>query len=67
MKLTVDVMGSFEKEIELGDGARIKDVLDSFKVKYDFVITMLNGKAVPIDEELKNGDTLKIVTVVSGG
>ena len=67
MKVTVDIMGSFEKEIEIEDGARIKDVLDSFKITYDFVITMLNGKPVPIDEELKDGDTLKIVTVVSGG
>ena len=67
MKITIEHIGSFKKDIEIKDGARIQDVLDSFKIKYDFVITMVDDKVVPINKELVDGDALKVVTVVSGG
>jgi len=67
MKVTVEHTDSFTKEIELEEGSRIQDVLDRFQIKYDFVITMLNGKPSPIDEKLMDSDVLKVITVVSGG
>ena len=67
MNISVEHLGSLKKDMEFPEGSRVQDVLDHLRIIYSFVITMLNERPVPIDEELKDGDVLKVVTVVSGG
>jgi len=67
MNISVEHLGSFKQDTKFPEGSRVQDVLDHFNITYSFVITMLNERPVPIDELLKEGDVLKVVTVVSGG
>jgi len=56
-----------KKELEIEEGEKVQDVLDKLNIKYDFVVTFLDEKPVPIDEPLKENCKLKVLVVVSGG
>ena len=68
MKITVET-GEEQpvEEMELEAGSTIQNVLDRLSTHYSFVITLIGDDPAPLDQELEDGDTLKIITVVSGG
>ncbi|CAB50325.1 ubiquitin-like small modifier protein 1 [Pyrococcus abyssi] len=77
-----DLAGTSEEEIELKDGATIRDLIEEIKRRHerfksevfgeDFdedadVNVSLNGRYVSWDEKLKDGDVVGIFPPVSGG
>lgn len=65
MKITVEREG--REEIVLPDGASPLDVLVRFSLLPDAHIVLREGVPIPVDEELREGDALKIIKVASGG
>ncbi len=55
-----------EYEIEF-NGKTVKDLLEYLNLPVSEFVIMKNGEIVTEDEELKDGDYIKIIDVVSGG
>jgi len=55
-----------EKEIEF-EGKTVKDLLDFLGLPSSEHVIIKNGKVVSEDEEIEEGDYIKIIDVVSGG
>jgi len=53
--------------IDLDDGSRVEDVMRALGLYPDAWVPVMGDTPVPIDEELKDGDRLKLVSAVSGG
>ena len=47
--------------------ATVLDVLAKLNIKPDTVIVMRGSKPVPVDDNINDGDKLKIIKVASGG
>lgn len=71
-------MSDFEVEVRMlrGQGSgvykltpdsKITDLLEELDQNPETVVVRLNGKIVPAEEKLEDGDKLEIVPVVSGG
>ncbi len=68
MKVTVKFIPSREtKDIELEEGATGLTLVEHLKITPDSHILARSDKPIPIDEELKDGETLTLISVVSGG
>lgn len=68
MKVTVKFIPSREtKDIELREGATGLTLVERLKITPDSHILARSNKPIPIDEELKDGETLTLISVVSGG
>jgi len=55
-----------ELEIEF-NGKNIKDLLKQLNLDWSRFVIVKNGEIVTEDEEIKEGDYIKILDVVSGG
>ncbi len=53
--------------IEVPKGSDVSDVIQSLDYHIDSVIVLSDGEPVPLDDEVKEDMTLKILSVVSGG
>lgn len=69
-----EITGKGEMEIEIVDGATIRDVMELLKEKYPEIREMeritlfsLNHRYARIDDKLKDGDELAIFPPVEGG
>ncbi|KXB04281.1 hypothetical protein AKJ48_03195 [candidate division MSBL1 archaeon SCGC-AAA261O19] len=61
-------IGSQESQkYELSEGARIIDLLEKTEFNTETVVVRQNGKIVPEEEQLEDGDELELIPVVSGG
>jgi len=49
------------------ENATVLDVLAKLNIKPDTVIVIRENKPIPIDEDINDGDKLKIIKVASGG
>ncbi len=68
MKVTVKFIPSREtKELELEEGATGMTLVKILDIAPDSHILARSDKPIPIDEELKDGDDLTLISVVSGG
>lgn len=61
-------------EIELDEGATVRDALDGLAQKHEAIATMadclavaVNERYCPDDTTLNNGDTIALIPPVSGG
>ncbi len=45
----------------------VEDILQELGINRETVIVRLNGRLVPEEEELRDGDLIEIIRVVSGG
>lgn len=63
--MKVKVLG--KGEICLEEGSSIENILESFNLHKGMVIVLKDSVPVPIDLPLKDGDSIEIVNVVSGG
>jgi sulfur carrier protein ThiS len=69
MKITVRSMprGEVDTSIELPKGAIIIDLLKALNLRPDNWIASRDGRAIPDDSPLADGDSIKLLSVVSGG
>ena len=49
------------------ESATVMDVLSRLNIKPDTVVVIKDNDPIPIDEDVKDGDKLKIIKVASGG
>jgi len=62
MKITVN-----NKTYEVGSGSTVFDALDVIKINPETVLVKRRDKLIPHDASLKDGDSLELITVISGG
>ncbi|NJE46208.1 thiamine biosynthesis protein ThiS [Thermococcus sp. GR7] len=66
--IRVKVLGrGIEKELEWRKGMKIADVLREVGFNTESAIAKLNGRVALEDENVKDGDYVEIIPVVSGG
>jgi sulfur carrier protein ThiS len=53
--------------VTVNEGSKISDVLDSMKLYADAHIVLRGRSPVPITETVRDGETLKVIKVASGG
>jgi len=56
-----------DKKIEMDEKKKIEDLLNKIKVNPETVVIKLNGKIVPEEDKLKDGDKLELIDFVSSG
>ena len=62
MKITVN-----DKPYEVENDSIVFDALEAAKVNPETVLVKRSGKLIPHDSPVKDGDSLELVTVISGG
>jgi sulfur carrier protein ThiS len=68
MKITVEFIPSKEtKEVELEEGATGMSLVENLDLTPDSIIIARSRTPIPIDEPLKDGEILTLISVVSGG
>jgi thiamine biosynthesis protein ThiS len=55
------------REVMVPQKARIADLLDQLGQNRETVVVRVNGKIVAEEERLADGDSVEILTVVTGG
>ena len=55
------------KKVKLEKGATVEQAIRSLDLLPDAWIPIRGNEPVPLDETLKDGDVLKLISVVSGG
>ena len=55
------------RKIKVPQKTRIADLLDQLDQNRETVVVRLNGKVVAEEERLADGDSVEILTVVTGG
>ena len=68
MKVRVRVLagGISEKSIDIENGSTYNDILAQLEINSETVITMVDGRPVPIDDVV-SATQLEILRIVSGG
>jgi len=56
-----------KKVLELPPGSKAEDAIRALGLFPDAWIPVRGGSPIPADEELRDGDALKLIGVVSGG
>ena len=56
-----------EKELEMADGSTGMELLEKLNLPPDVHILIRDKLPIPLDEKLFNGESIKIISVVSGG
>ncbi len=54
-------------DVEISDGSTGLELLSKFKLAPDAHIILRSGNPIPLDEELKDGENIEIIQVISGG
>ncbi len=66
--IRVRVLGrGIEKEIKWEKGMKVADVLHEIGFNTESAIAKLNGRVALEDENVKDGDYVEVIPVVSGG
>jgi len=66
--IRVRVLGrGIEKEIEWRKGIKVADVLREVGFNTESAIAKLNGRVALEDENVRDGDYVEVIPVVSGG
>ncbi|MGD9962460.1 MAG: MoaD/ThiS family protein [Thermoplasmata archaeon] len=69
MRVTVRLLPTRKetKDVEVPDGGSVEDVVRALGLLPDGWIAVRGDAPVPSDETLRDGDELKLISVVSGG
>jgi len=59
--------GEVDKSVDLQKGATVLDLLKKLDMRPDNWIASRDDRAIPDDSELKDGDFIRLLSVVSGG
>jgi sulfur carrier protein ThiS len=54
-------------KFEVNPGLKLKDSLAILGILPEAVLAVKNGEMITEDEQLKNGDTIHLIEVISGG
>ncbi|ASA77097.1 MULTISPECIES: MoaD/ThiS family protein [Thermococcus] len=66
--IRVKVLGrGIEREVEWRKGMKVSDLLHEIGFNTESAIAKLNGRVALEDENLKDGDYVEVIPVVSGG
>ncbi|MBC7109546.1 MAG: MoaD/ThiS family protein [Archaeoglobi archaeon] len=65
MKIEVSI-GKERREVEVNEEDSFEDLLISLNLNPEEYIVLVNGKPVPVEEKIREGE-IKILKVVSGG
>jgi len=63
MKVKIEGKGS----VEIPEGSQVLTVVKKLDYHMDSVIVLSEGEPIPLDDELEENMTLKVLPVVSGG
>ena len=58
---------SEQSDVELDDGATVKDVVQQLELQPNTVLVTRNGEVLLEDDSLEDGDRLEILPTISGG
>jgi len=69
MKVTLNLLPTLKerKVVELATGATVESAIRALGLYPDAWIPVRGDEPLPLDEILKDGDELKLISVVSGG
>jgi sulfur carrier protein ThiS len=69
MKVKVELLPTKKetKTLRMRAGSTVEDAIRFLKLHPEAWIPILKGSPVPLDEALRDGDTLKLISAVSGG
>lgn len=68
MKVHVELLPSKEsKSVELEEGSTGMDLVRALSLSPDVHILLRGDRPIPIDDEIGEGESIKVVNVVSGG
>jgi len=68
MKVHVEFIPSRKRKmLKFRNLATGMDLIECLDLNPDAFILVREGKPIPIDEQLKNGDRIKLISVASGG
>ena len=57
-----------KKTLEVDEKMTVEELMDQFKINRSFVqFPLINGERVEMSQELKDGDTLKFMPMMTGG
>jgi len=59
--------GEIDKTVDLKTDARVFDLLKALDLRPDAWIAIRDDKAIPDDAPLEDGDSIRLLSVVSGG
>jgi len=59
--------GEVDESVEVPKGATVLDLLKRLDMRPDNWIASRDGRAIPDDSELRDGDSIRLLSVVSGG
>ncbi len=69
MKVKIKFLGGFDKneeEVEIEKGKKYTDLLKSLGINPETVVVVKDGKPVPIDDFVEEGEIV-VMRVISGG
>jgi len=61
------VLGREERVVEVAEGATVAEVLRALGVNREEVVVRLRDAIVTEEEALRDGDTIELIRVISGG
>lgn len=67
IEVSVEVTGEGIKSVTVSEGDLVLDLVLSLDWNPEAVVVKRNGKIVPEEEGLEEGDEVEIIPVVSGG
>ncbi|MEM0343118.1 MAG: MoaD/ThiS family protein [Thermoplasmata archaeon] len=69
MKVTVRLLPTLKETrmLELPAQSTVQDMIQALGLYPDAWIALRNDRPVPLDDELADGDEIKLIAVVSGG
>lgn len=56
-----------ERTLDVGAGKQVKEVLEELRINPVTVLVVRNNELLLEDDEIKDNDELKIISVISGG
>jgi len=65
--MKIKVKGRVEKEVNIPKGGKVGDVLEKLKISENDVLISRKGNLIISSAEVKEGDVIDLIEVVSGG
>ncbi|GEM_PF-1968478 len=63
MEINVEGVGN----VRMSTDSHVSDLVKELDHHLDAIIVVKDGRPVPLDHPLEDGDTIKVLSVVSGG
>ena len=69
MRVTATILPTKKEtvSVELPDGSTVEDLVRALSYLPDGWVAVRDGRPIPMDEPLSDGDDVRLISVVSGG